>query len=116
MPNNYIQKGERLVITADADVASGGLVFVGALACVAQVAIAAGNSGAVSPVGVYDLPKATGVAFDQGDPVYYDSSAGKVTNTTDEGANKRVGLAWEAAATGAVLLNTALNIYPDAVT
>ncbi len=109
MALNFIEKGERIEVTAAAALSSGDLFFVGDLAAVAAVDIALGAVGNAHVGGVFQLAKPTGIIFAQGDPVYYDASAGKCTSVTGDGANRFVGLAWAAAATLATVVNVALN-------
>lgn len=92
---NYVQEGCVLEVVSAAPVESGSVVSVGSLLGVAQTAAAeAGETLTVSLKGVYELPKAAGVAITQGGKVYYDSGNSEVTDTDNGGANAFLGYGW----------------------
>lgn len=94
---NYIHSGEKLVLTAPAGgVSSGDGVQIGQLFVVAEHDAAAGESFTGVATGVHDLPRATGTAWSEGDPLYWDSVNGQVTLSS--GSNLPIG---EAAADAA---------------
>jgi predicted RecA/RadA family phage recombinase len=106
---NKVQNGEVInYIPSGSAVSAGDVVKIGNLFGVAATDIAVGALGAVEVEGVFDLPKAA-VAFSQGDIVYWDESAGAMTNTDDTGTNLRAGLAWKAAASGDATVRMKLN-------
>ncbi len=74
---NYIQRGEVIEVpAATSAVASGQVVVVGALLCVANHPAKQGEPFNANLVGVYEVPKAAGAAVAQGAPLYWDASVG----------------------------------------
>jgi predicted RecA/RadA family phage recombinase len=63
-------------------VASGSVVVMGDMIGVAVADIAAGAEGVVEIDGVHVLPAVNNAAIAQGDQVYWDASAGKITETS----------------------------------
>lgn len=108
---NYVAPGNRLVITAAADVPSGGGVLVGSLFGVAEGAIPNGETGVILLEGIFDLPKVGSQAWTVGALVYWD--AGNARCTTVASTHKLIGTAAAAvgsaagATTGRVRLNGA---------
>ncbi|EGJ50243.1 DUF2190 family protein [Desulfocurvibacter africanus] len=105
-------KGETMPYTpSGADVANGAAVLVGDMLGVATALIPDGETGDLVVVGVHELPKTTGTghAIAQGDTVYWDATAGKITYTDDSAANKAVGKAWAAAGDSAATVLVKLN-------
>lgn len=88
---NFVSRGERLTITASADIASGAGVLVGSLFGVAETAIANGAQGAIVLEGIFDLPKAGSQAWTVGALVYWDAANNRCTTTA--GTNKIIGVA-----------------------
>lgn len=80
MTAKYWQKGEVLDYTASAAVKSGEVVSLTTRIGVAGEDIAAGETGHLHVVGVFEMDKATG-AVDMGAALYYDASAGNITTT-----------------------------------
>ena len=108
MAKNYVQHGEVLQHTASgADIVSGQLVVIGAIAGVALADIADGDTGSVQTQGVFTLAKATG-AITQGAKVYY-SSANSNISTTASG-NTLVGVAASAQESADTTVNILLNV------
>lgn len=103
---NYKQPGHTLPLIAPYDVASGGGALIGALFGVAATAVLSGQEGEFSLVGVYGLPKATGV-INQGAKVYWDNTA-KVVTTTASG-NTLIGAAAKPAASNDAIVPVRLN-------
>lgn len=101
----YQQRGEVIeVAAAAAAVAAGQIVAIGAVLAVANHGAAQGEPFNAVRVGVYQAPKATGVAFEQGQAVMWDASAGKfaaVASTPAEGDVTGAAVAFEAAPEGA---------------
>lgn len=101
MARNYVQPGTVLEITAAANLNSGTPVAVGAVVGVALGAIANGARGQAQVEGVFDLPKATGVAFTAGQRLNFRPSAGNFTTATAvAGDLLGAGVAVNAAAAG----------------
>lgn len=104
---NYIQTGDVVAFTAPAGgIASGeGRVF-GNLFAVATAAAAEGARFTACLEGVFALPKATG-AITEGQKVYWDSTAKKVTTTAS--GNKEIGSAISPAAADATTAEIRLS-------
>lgn len=75
---NYVNEGKTLNYAngTGADIASGDVVVVGTLLCVAAVDIANGGSGILHTGGVYDLPKVDAAVIGQGETLTWDISVG----------------------------------------
>ena len=103
----FIQRGDEIDYTPAANVAAGALVLVGDKPGVAKFAIPAGETGALSMRGVFDVEQDGSAAVSVGDAIYWDASAGKATKTASTGTspnvtnNTRIGTAVAAAASGA---------------
>ncbi|QBQ98174.1 DUF2190 family protein [Paraburkholderia pallida] len=69
---NFIQKGSTLTFTLATAVASGQLVMVGALPCVAQGPYPANVEGEYRCVGVYEFPAAAADTAKAGAAAYFD--------------------------------------------
>lgn len=95
---NFVQKGDTLTLVAPYAVTSGGGLLVGSIFGVAATAAALGASVDADVVGVFDLAKATGAAWTQGQKIYWDDTAKNCTGTV--GTNKLIGVATQAAASG----------------
>lgn len=78
MTAKYWQKGEVLDYKASAAVKNGEVVSLGTRIGVAGEDIAAGETGHLHVVGVFEMEKATG-AMTMGAAVYYDEAAKKIT-------------------------------------
>lgn len=72
MATNFVQPGNTLMLTAPADVTSGQLIIVGALAGVCSYDAGSGKPVEVTVDGVWTLPKATG-AINEGAIVWFDN-------------------------------------------
>ena len=97
---NYVQHGDTLTLAAPTGGVVSGLPYlIGALFGVAMTSAAEGADFDFRLKGVFeDLPKATGAAWSAGDPLYWDSSAAKLTKTA--GDNLQVAVAVVAALSG----------------
>ncbi len=102
----YIQPGDNVTLTAPYDVASGGGALVGSLFGVAITAVVNGAEGEFATVGVYNLPKASGV-INQGAKVYWDNTAKNVTTTAS--GNTLIGCAIKGAASNDATAQIRLN-------
>jgi predicted RecA/RadA family phage recombinase len=97
---NYVQSGEIITVTAPADCKSGDPVAVGSIFGVACYDAANGTDLELNTDGVFDLPKVTTDVIGQGDRLYFDSTAGKLTKTAGTGSKPLVGFAVVAAGNG----------------
>lgn len=75
MTTKFIQPGHTLDHVAGSAISSSDVVEMGNLVGVAKSDIANGDTGAVMVDGVFELPKATGSAWNQGDVLDWDTSA-----------------------------------------
>lgn len=97
---NFVQAGSAITAAAPAGgVSSGDPVKINSLFGVAATDAEAGAEVEIAVTGVFTLPKAA-VAASAGGVAYFSTSAGKVTNTDNTGANARVGIFTEDAASG----------------
>ena len=72
MTARYIQRGEAMDYTPDHDIAAGEVVKIGQLVGVARLDIKAGEMGAISLVGVYQMKTANHEKIETGHVVYFD--------------------------------------------
>ena len=93
MAVKFVQRGDAVDYTPDADVASGDVVVQGDLVGVAKLDIKAGVLGALAVSGVFDFPKDTGsaTAIAAGAKVYWDAVNEVATTDADGGTNKLIG-------------------------
>lgn len=91
MATNMHSDGVVVTVNAPANVVSGQGVLVGLLFGVAQTNAASGQPVAIATEGVFRLPKATGVAINEGVRVFWDNAAGNLTTTAT--SNNAVGWA-----------------------
>jgi predicted RecA/RadA family phage recombinase len=91
MAVNKVSDFDVITVTAPAAVASGAGVLVGLMFGVAVHAAASGANVAIMTEGVFRLPKATGVAINEGVRVFWDNTAGNVTTTA--ASNNCIGFA-----------------------
>lgn len=94
---NYVQSGGVLDHTPGADVTGGDPVVMGATVGVAVGDIASGETGAVAVEGVYQVAKATGTAWTQGDVLDFDKSEGKFAKNLSTSSGDVTGCAIAAA-------------------
>lgn len=107
--NNFVQVGEQLRFTADADRASGEAFVLGAYFLISTTAVKAGQEGVGRRVGVVRLPKATG-AVTQFQKLYWDAT-NKVVTTTATG-NRLIGGATLPHASGDATVEVCLTGQP----
>jgi predicted RecA/RadA family phage recombinase len=81
MATNFIQPGENLTVTANANVNSGQLVVIGNLAGVALNKADSGAQVTIATQGVFTLTKTSALAIDAGDLVYAAATAGDLNKT-----------------------------------
>jgi predicted RecA/RadA family phage recombinase len=98
---NYLETGDTVVVTAPEAVDSGEFIVKGALYGVAAGAADIGSDVVLKRFGVFELPKATGAAWVQGDRLYWDAGAKNFTKAA--GTNQPIGVAFSAAAIGDVV-------------
>lgn len=97
---NFYQNGDSIDAVAPVGgVISGQGLLIGGLFGVAATDAAEGAKFAFHLVGCFHLPKATGNGLTQGQKVYWDDVAKKITGTAT--SNTLIGHAVEAAASGA---------------
>ena len=97
MTAKYWQKGEVLDYKASAAVKNGEVVSLGTRIGVAGEDIAAGETGHLHVVGVFEMEKAAG-AVTMGAALYYDATAKNITTTAT--SNTPAGYAAAPAASG----------------
>lgn len=103
----YQSSGNVLEFTAPTGgVVSGAPVLIGSLLVVPAVTVAQTLDFNGVARGVFDLPKATDDAFSEGEKVYWDDSAKKITETA--GGNTLVGVALAPVAAAVTLATNAL--------
>ena len=103
---NFIQVGNTLSFIANADVESGGVVVVGALAGISATKVSAGMQGEATLTGVYELPKVTNAAIAPGVPLYWNGT--KVTETDTD--NTFIGHSAELAEVAAAFPSIAVRL------
>jgi len=92
---NKIQDGKTVrILNSGTEVIKGGSVVVFGGRIVIPVAdIPVGDFGACATEGVYELPAVTTTTFVQGDVLYWDNTAKKLTKTSTD--NTRAGVSWD---------------------
>lgn len=108
-------EGDSIDYTPTAAVAAGEVLQIwDGRAAFAPSAIAAGVKGAVSVCGIRELIKTTSVVILQGDPIYWDISAGTCTPLKAVGTGDFfVGVAMADAAAAATAVLVAFNVQPQ---
>jgi len=108
MATNYVSDGDRLVVTAPANVSSGDGIFVGSIFGVCIHDALSGEDVVIQLNGVWTLPKLSTDVWTVGELVYWDVSDAEATTTTTTDT-VQIGVATAAAAnpttTGQVRLN-----------
>ncbi len=108
---NFVQPGCNLTVTAPAGgVSSGDPVKIGSLFGVAAYSAPAGAPLEITTEGVFDLPKAAGVAFAQGDKAYFDTAAKDIAAAAN--GLSWVGVVTEGVLAGAASVRVRLNHVP----
>ncbi|WP_277657200.1 DUF2190 family protein [Seleniivibrio woodruffii] len=92
---NKTQDGKTVnILNSGAAVIKGGSVVVFGSRIVIPIAdIPVGEFGACATEGVYEIPAVTTTAFAQGDVLYWDNTAKKLTKTSTD--NTRAGVSWD---------------------
>ena len=89
---NFVQPGDVMTFTAPSGGVVTGLGYkIGSVFCVAAATIAETLEFEGQITGVFDLVKTTGQAWTEGQALYWDDSAKKVTSTA--GSNMHIGVA-----------------------
>ena len=107
MASNFIQPGSVVSILAPYDRTSGQGVLRVSLFGVALGTSLSGIALEIQTDGVWDITKATGIAFAVGDPVYWDDSAKNVTDSST--GNTLIGVAMAIEGTGDTTARVRLN-------
>ncbi len=97
----FIQDGDAQTFVAPYAVTSGQGFLVGAVVAIAQTTVASGANVEGAVEGVFDVLKASGQAWTQGQKIYWDNTAKNFTNILT--SNTLVGAASLAALTGDVV-------------
>lgn len=92
----YVQEGCALDLTAPTGGVTGDNPYkIGSIICIATADADEGDTFVGYVEGVYDVPKASGAAWAEGDTVYWDDTAKNFTKTTT--SNTKSGYAVSAA-------------------
>lgn len=109
MATNYVAPGDPVKMLAPTGgVVSGTAYLIGALFGVAGNTAAQGIEFPLHTVGIWNLPKATGVNWVQGAKLYWDDTAKNVTNVSS--GNTLIGTSREAQINGDTFVNVRLGI------
>ena len=92
MKARYIQRGESIDYTPEADVAAGDIIKIGKIVGIAKLDIKAGELGALALTGVYEVAKSSGIAFAAGMEVGWSAADRKAVAAGASGSVK-IGLA-----------------------
>lgn len=107
--NNFVQPGKVVTLTAPTGgVVSGTAYLIGSLVVVAAITAAQTLPFEGMTRGVFTLPKITGVAWTEGQLLYWDSATSNV-GTVVGATTRRIGTAVAAAASGATTGSVLLN-------
>lgn len=98
MGNNFRGHGQTVKVAAPEAADSGEFLVRGALSGVAVNAAANGADVVLKREGVFELPKATGAAWSQGDRLFWDAAAKNFTKVA--AGNTPMGVAYSSADTG----------------
>lgn len=117
MAKNFIERGDRIRISASGGaISSGDLVMVGDLAATALEDIADGAAGVAQTVGVFALAHKADEAMAQGAKIYWDADGDPLVGEAGSGCltaaatdNKYVGIVWRAAAQADASVRVKLN-------
>lgn len=80
MGTKFQQKGDVLTHTASGAISADDVIVIGDNVAVALVDIANGEDGSVAVEGVFEVAKATGTAWSQGDSLDFDASTEEFEN------------------------------------
>jgi predicted RecA/RadA family phage recombinase len=108
MARNYVQEGDVLDHTAGGiAIPSGAVVVMGKRVGIALADIPALTTGSASVTGVWNLPKVEAEVFAQGDELYWDDAADRLTKTAAD--NVMAGYAAAPAGAGVATVNIKIN-------
>ena len=107
MAKNYIQEGDVLNFTAGANVSSGQPVLIGKRLGIALSDVASGANGSLAVEGVFTVTKVTADVVGQGELLYWDAAASKLTTTS--AGNTLAGYAAAAAGNGVTTVEININ-------
>ena len=108
---NYVQRGDRITVpAAPAALESGEPVLIGSLFGIACGPVESGAEVVLATVGVFEIPKTSALAIDQGDAVYWDVGEAAVNKTAAD--NYLVGYAVEDAANPSAMCKVRLAGIP----
>ena len=106
----FIQDGKSIDITAGSSgVAAGEVVVEGGPTGVAKTASPAGEAGAISVEGVYDIAKAAAAVFTVGAAVWFDTSSRCAMASSASSDCVEIGVAVKAAVSGGAVVRTLLG-------
>jgi len=97
---NFVDSGKSIVVTSAGAKTAGVPIVVGDLVGIPAATVATNVPVVVMLSGTYELDKATGAAWAQGATLYWDNAAKNCTTADGAGANKQIGHAAVAAASG----------------
>lgn len=107
MAKKHVADGKVLQYTPGTAKSSGDVVAIGKRIGVCITDIAANATGAISVEGVWELTKQTPDSIGQGDEVYWDSGAAKITSVIS--GNLKAGYAVETAGSNATTVKVKIN-------
>lgn len=105
----FLQQGNTIDFIPTADVPAGEVVVQGELVGIATRPIPANTLGALTVVGVFDVPKASATEFAAGAKVYWDATNKLAVASDGGGANKLMGKAIKAAPSGQTTVRVRLS-------
>lgn len=97
---NFLSSGATITLTSAGAKTSGNVYFAGDLGGVAGHSAATNEPVVLHLIGEFQLPKATGQAWTIGSQLYWDAANSVCTTADGSGANKALGHATLAAASG----------------
>lgn len=109
---NFIKSGQTKTFTADADYSSGDVVVVGEFIGINAYDVVTGEQGEMALTGVYELAKEAALVINDGDQVYWDTTAKEVDKT---GTNAELGIADKDAAGADDVVRVLLKAGPRAM-
>lgn len=105
MAKNYVQEGDRIAVTAPADILAGAFLMIGYLWGFAQSNALSGAEVVLKTTGVFDVTgKTTSQAWAVGDLIYWTGTAFTKTVSTNTLVGVAVAVAGSSATTGRLKL------------
>ena len=105
----YVQQGDAIDYTPNADVAAGAVVVIGELIGIARTPLKANQLGSLAVAGVFDVAKQAATAFNAGAIAYWNNTTKVAVATDGSGAHKRLGKVIVAAAANDATLRVRLD-------